>query len=115
MGLVVSNTQALSFQAQYDWAVIDEIASFLLQHCDEDHVTATNAPDIAAHAYQRGRQLGLRKKTGFKLFAYLVAETGGHALTSPEIEAALTQDGVSADAAVDEILNVAGLCAPIGG
>ena len=112
MGLVVSDNQVSSFQAQYDRAVIDEMASFLLQHCDADHVTATNVLDIATHAHRRGKQLGLRKKTGFKLFAYLVAETGGHALTAPEIDAALTQDGISADAAMDEILNVAGLSAP---
>jgi hypothetical protein len=115
MGLVVSNTQVTSFQAQYDWVVIDEIASFLLQHCDPDHITAADAPGIAAHAYHRGRQLGLRKKPALKLFAFLVAETGGHALTATEIESALTQDGINADAAMDEIFNVAGLCAPMKG
>ncbi len=115
MGLVVSDTQVMSFQAQYDWVVIDDIAAFLLQHCEKGHVTAAEAPNVAAHAYHRGKQLGLRKKPGLKLFAYLVVETGGHALTSPEIEAALTQDGVDADAAMDEIINVTGLCAPQAG
>jgi hypothetical protein len=115
MGLVVSNTQATSFQARYDWVVIDDIAAFLLQQCDKDHVTVADAPQIAAHAYHRGKQLGLRKKPALKLFAYLVVETGGQALTAPEIEAALTEDGVNADAALDEIFNVAGLCAPQAG
>jgi hypothetical protein len=110
MGLVVSNAQVSSIQAQYDWVVIDDIAAFLMQHCDPGLVTDVQARQIAAHAYQRGRQLGLRKKTGLKLFAFLVAETGGQALHAPEIAAALTQDGISADAAMDEILNVAGLC-----
>jgi hypothetical protein len=115
MVLVVSDTQVTSFQAQYDWVVIDEIAAFLTEHCGDVLVTAADAPGIAAHAYHRGKQLGLRKKPGLKLFAYLVAETGGHALTAPEIEAALTQPGGNADAAMDEIMNVAGLCAPAGG
>jgi hypothetical protein len=112
MGIVVSNTQASSFQARYDWVVIDDIADFLLQNCDPAYVDPAHVPQIAAHAYQRGKQLGLRKKYGLKLFAYLVAETGGQALLEPEIEAALTQDGVNADAAMDEIMNVAALSAP---
>jgi hypothetical protein len=111
MGLVVSEAQVISFQAQYDWVIIDEIAAFLLQHCESDHLAATDARAVATHAYHRGKQLGLRKKPALKMFAYLVVETGGKALTAPEIEAALTEDGASPDAAMDEIFNVAGLCA----
>jgi hypothetical protein len=111
MGLVVSNAQVMSLQAQYDWVVIDDIAAFLLQHCDEDHLAPADARGVAAHAYHRGKQLGLRKKPALKMFAFLVVETGGQALTAPEIEAALTEDGASPDAAMDEIFNVAGLCA----
>lgn len=115
MGMVVSNAQAHAFQTRYDWVVIEDIAKFLLQHCDAMSVTPANAPDIAAHAYQRGKQLGLRKTHGLKLFAYLVAETGGDALVCREIEAALTQDGVNPDAAMDEIMNVAALSAAQAG
>lgn len=105
----LSSSQIIALQARHDWNEIDEIAGFLLAECEAALFDSTSPQVFAAHAYHRGKKLGLRKKPALKQFAFLVVETGLQALTAPEIEAALTQPGVNPDAAMDEIMRVLAL------
>jgi copper oxidase (laccase) domain-containing protein len=112
MVLKFSSTQTMAMQGVLDWEVIDEIAFFLTAHCDPALFDNWDHKTIAAHAYHRGKKLGMRKKPALKQFAFLVAETGLQALTAPEIEQAMTQTGVNADSVMDELMNVIAVSCP---
>ena len=63
--------------------------------------------NLCTTSFHRGRKLKLRKKKSLFLFGFLVHETGGHALLSPEIGNAISESGFDPDVAVDQIVQVA--------
>lgn len=112
----LSEAQNRSFQDQHDKVMVSDTYQYLKEVLDQE--TTIYSDDELHHlsklSYQKGRALGLVWKDKLLLFAFLVAETGGHALNSPEIEQVLKEPGVNPHAALDEIFNIIKLCNEVG-
>jgi len=100
-------------------AQMDQLGEELLseQRVVISHFLRHNAPDetadlsdsdldvLAAQSSYRAKELGLEQDDSILMFAFLVAVTGGSALTSREVEAALTDSQSTPDRALDDLLN----------
>lgn len=90
---------------------IAEMCVYLVDDCQVADKQSPELEELCRSAYARGIELGLTQKSSLLMFGWLVHETDGQALNSPEIEAALTEPGADPEWAMDQILNTVGLMA----
>lgn len=103
--ITISSEQKAHFQQLEDQRAILDIATYLTDviPVDDPGYTEAETQETAQTSYHRGRALGLRLQRSLCLFAFLVRETGGAALTEPLIEEALCEPGGDPHHALDEI------------